>query len=327
MNDDYLWDRGGEPDPEIERLESLLSRYRHDKPLRPPQKRPRWFALAASVILFVAVAAAVTYAFRFRWESGASWAVVVAVGAPTINGRPIDDSTRLGVGDVLETDAKSRVTVRIARIGDLEVLPSSRVRLVTTSRNRHHVYLERGNVSARVWAPPFTFAVLTPAGQANDIGCAFDLDYAEGLGAVKVTSGWVDFDGDTRSALIPAGAISELRDEPGTPFYSDASPHFIAALRRFDFDRDPNALRDVMTHARRRDAMTLLHLLERSQSYPEWRGPLFDRLAQLAPPPAGVTRADALKGDLRSIDRWRRSLGLGGVKRWWVNWRDALPER
>ena len=42
MNDDYLWDRSGEPDPEIQRLEELLGTLRYQpKPLRPLQLRPR----------------------------------------------------------------------------------------------------------------------------------------------------------------------------------------------------------------------------------------------------------------------------------------------
>ena len=32
MKDDYLWDGSGEPDPEVQKLENLLGRYRHDQP-------------------------------------------------------------------------------------------------------------------------------------------------------------------------------------------------------------------------------------------------------------------------------------------------------
>jgi len=56
MKDDYLWDGSGEPDPEIERLESLLSRYRHQgQAPQAPVKSARFFApklaVAAAVIL------------------------------------------------------------------------------------------------------------------------------------------------------------------------------------------------------------------------------------------------------------------------------------
>lgn len=325
MND-YLWDKSGEADPEVEKLEALLGRYRHAAPMRAPRPDRSRIWLAVAAVMFLGVVAGLTLvAFRFRWNDGAAWDITSVTGAPTIDGRVIDTRTRFALGEELRTDAHSKATVRIARIGVLDVAPNSRVRLVVTDDDRHRVFLERGSVSARVWAPPFAFAVRTPAGQANDIGCAFELRYDGAQGVVRVTSGWVDFDGDTRSALIPAGAIAELRKEPGTPFYEDATPPFIAALRHFDEAHDEGALRTLMQHARPRDAMTLLHLLERSAGYPQWRGPLFDRLSALAPPPRGVTRDDALRGDLERIDAWRTALGLGGVKKWWLHWRDALP--
>lgn len=35
MNEDYLWDKSGEPDPEIERLEQTLGRLRYKRPAEP----------------------------------------------------------------------------------------------------------------------------------------------------------------------------------------------------------------------------------------------------------------------------------------------------
>ncbi len=41
MNDPYLWDGSGEPDPEVQRLESLLAQFRHREiPLALPQEAP-----------------------------------------------------------------------------------------------------------------------------------------------------------------------------------------------------------------------------------------------------------------------------------------------
>ena len=51
MSDDYLWDGSGEPDPEVERLENLLSRYGHQPaPLKMPvnQSRSMWSRLYSS---------------------------------------------------------------------------------------------------------------------------------------------------------------------------------------------------------------------------------------------------------------------------------------
>jgi hypothetical protein len=69
MSDDYLWDKSGEPEPEIEQLEELLGslRYRHPPgglplPQRAPVNPRRFFkpALAvAAALLFLTVAAGI----------------------------------------------------------------------------------------------------------------------------------------------------------------------------------------------------------------------------------------------------------------------------
>ncbi|HET9531196.1 MAG TPA: hypothetical protein VFQ92_12640 [Blastocatellia bacterium] len=56
MSDDYLWDGSGEPDPEIEKLERLLGKYRYQpKPVAMPVRPRRFFdrrlAVAAAIIL------------------------------------------------------------------------------------------------------------------------------------------------------------------------------------------------------------------------------------------------------------------------------------
>ena len=55
MNDDYLWDKSGQPDPEIQELEEILGTLRYQpKPLALPVRRRNYFpllAIAASVLL------------------------------------------------------------------------------------------------------------------------------------------------------------------------------------------------------------------------------------------------------------------------------------
>ena len=319
MSDDYLWDRSGTPDPEVERLETLLSRYAlaADVPAKP--RRARWpIAVAAALIVAIGIG---VFALRFRWGTNEAWPIAGFAGTPTINGRPLTRDARFGIGDELRTDAHSSVVVEIARVGELSVAPNSTVTLMQTRGGRHRVRLDRGHVSARVWAPPFTFSVHTPAGLASDVGCAFDLRYDGGTGEVRVTSGWVDFDGETREAMIPAGAVAELSDQnPGSPYYADATPAFRNALRAYDRGTGPIA--PLLAAARPRDAMTLLHLLERAPRAD--RGPLFDTLVRLAPPPLGVSRDGVIARDVEMLGDWRRSLGLGTAKRWWLHWRDAL---
>ena len=60
MKDDYLWDGTGEPDPEVERLEQMLSVYKHQpKKLDLPARPAVWFSprlAAAAALVLMAVA-------------------------------------------------------------------------------------------------------------------------------------------------------------------------------------------------------------------------------------------------------------------------------
>jgi hypothetical protein len=60
MSDDYLWDRSGEPDPEIAKLERTLGQLRHKPaPLVLPVARPRrsfFPALAAAAVVLLVLA-------------------------------------------------------------------------------------------------------------------------------------------------------------------------------------------------------------------------------------------------------------------------------
>jgi hypothetical protein len=58
MNEEYLWDKSGEPDPEIQKLEEILGTLRYQpKPLelpdvtRPSRSYLPWLAIAATLLL------------------------------------------------------------------------------------------------------------------------------------------------------------------------------------------------------------------------------------------------------------------------------------
>lgn len=56
MNDDYLWDKTGPPDPQIQQLEEILGTLRYrPRPLQLPKRRHYlpWLAIAASVLLAI----------------------------------------------------------------------------------------------------------------------------------------------------------------------------------------------------------------------------------------------------------------------------------
>ena len=99
MKDDYLWDGSGEPDPEVQKLENLLGRYRHDQPAPAFDKvaveRParRWgfasfrfsFQIAAvAAVVLVGVATFLVIRARNRSNSGPAWEIARIEGSPRV---------------------------------------------------------------------------------------------------------------------------------------------------------------------------------------------------------------------------------------------------
>lgn len=326
-HDDYLWDRSGPRDPEIARLEDLLGTLRLGRPApalparRTSTRRVNWVglrALGAAAALAVAVAG-VWFALG-SWRTG--WAVESLAGRPVVDGERISEAGRLRIGEWLMTDAVSRARVAVGSIGRVDVFPNTRVQLVEAKGREHRLALERGTIHARIWAPPKFFYVNTPGAVAVDLGCEYTLQVDDtGAGLLRVTQGWVAFETDGRESLIPQGAMCETRPGvgPGTPRYEDAPSGYGEALTTLDFGRADAATRQaaldvVLSRARRRDALTLWHLV--ASSTPEERARVVDRLAELAPPPPYVSRDAVLRGDRDHLALWWDALGVN-TGSWW----------
>ena len=127
MNDDYLWDRSGPPDPDIARLERTLAplRYRHKAP-RPSRARWAWagplLAAAAALVMMVAPAAPPT-----TWQ---------------VSGNALRQGQTLRTGNdgvLLEDDA----------VGRVDLAANSVLRAAGGKR----LSLMRGELHAFIWAP------------------------------------------------------------------------------------------------------------------------------------------------------------------------------
>ena len=354
MKDDYLWDGSGEPDREVQKLETALGRYRHNQPapafeqiadLPSVKERKRFFNLRFSFQLAAMAATLLISATLFYFwrhpvtggDSGPAWDVARLEGAPKVGWKSIGANSgvaKLGVGQTLVTDSSSRASITLDETGRVEVDAGSRLRLVANGPGRKRLSLERGTIHAVIWAPPGEFVVDTPSAVAVDLGCVYTLHVDDsGAGLLRTTMGWVGFKLNGHESFIPAGAVCKMRPKsgPGTPYFEDASRLFRDALSRFDFESisaaERNALLGVLlAGARKDDAMTLWHLLSRVSDVD--RPAVYDRLASLAPPPEGVTREGILRLDRPMLDAWWSSFGFGDIYLWRTYERDwSQPSR
>jgi hypothetical protein len=314
MNDDYLWDGSGPPDPEIARLEEVLAPFRYNiRPLEP-QRRPRtywrWLAVAAALIAgFIAVR---TLTPR---PDPTSWQVDRAAGPARVGGKDATATMRVDRGDVLRTGAGAQLELLADDVGRVELGPQSELR----ASSGKGLSLERGTLHAFIWAPPREFVVETPSSRTVDLGCEYTLNVdAAGDGMVRVKMGWVAFQFHDRESFIPAGAQCATRKSsgPGIPFYDDAPQALQLSLGRFE-KGDAAALAGILATARPRDALTLWHLLSRTQ--PADRGAVFSRFSELVTLPAEVTSDKVTRLDARALDLSWDALKLEDTE-WWRGW-------
>lgn len=336
MRDDYLWDGSGEPDPEIQKLETALGSLRHNRPapifpeVAAPQRRrlqllwPR-FAIAAAAIL--AIVAVGWLLWRPAPPAGpeSAWNVTRVAGSPRVGAKTLGTKSGIGTlasGQVLETDSHSQASIRVEELGEIDVEPDTRLRLVSGNSGVRRMALERGTIHATIWAAPGRFVVDTPSAVAVDLGCVYTLHVDDsGNGLLQTTMGWVGFKLAGRESFIPAGAACATHPKtgPGTPYFEDAPESFRSALVILDAenstdDQRNTALKTVLAEARKDDALTLWHLLSTSRD--SERGAVYDRLAHLVPPPANVTRDGVMRKDQQMLDSWWNELGFGDISLW-----------
>lgn len=351
----YLWDRSGPEDPEIARLEGLLAPLRHRAPLAPlpavdPKKqRPvgAWvaggaaaLALAASVVLWMRPLALerTTSPQAGRWVGSASAAAEVPAslacapsatsgglafealeGAPLCDGSAAFARGQLPRGAWLETDASSKVKLEVASIGQVELQPSSRLRLLETNANEHRLELGRGTLHAKIDAPPRLFFVDTKGATAVDLGCEYELTVDDqGVGRLHVILGFVELEpkapasGDPARArhtvLVPKAAECTFRpnEGPGIPVWIRTPREVREALRRFDLEGSIPDLELALERMTRRDSLTLYHLLERVPA--THRPRVLDLLEQIVPAPAGASRDATLALKPEALAAWRAVL-------------------
>jgi ferric-dicitrate binding protein FerR (iron transport regulator) len=312
MSDDYLWDRSGPPDPDVQRLEELLAPLAHDAPLdelrtRRPRKRKPWIviglavaAAAAAAILYVTLPRASSHAcaggngFTFTGEGGA----VSCGGAQVARGV-------LPVGGQLDTGTHE-ASLAIADIGTAQLGTHTRVRLERTDNERHQLALERGHMHAKVNAPPRLFAVTTPHTDVVDLGCEYTIDIDDaGAGSIYVRIGSVEL--ATKSgALAPAGTRTTLLagQRPGLPVGHSANPRVSAAVAAYEHG-DVRAVDDLLAAAEDKDAVTLIALAAVDDAH---RATVLARLVELSPPPDAEITVDSAMADPSKLAEWRTDI-------------------
>lgn len=315
--EDALWTARGALPPDLAKLEAELA----NLPL-PPE--PDWSRVAREPVrlpyrpmrlVWAAAAAMLVVALGGEWLVRDAWRVEAIEGQVRQRGPAL--AGRLPAGGECEADARSRVRVQIAGLGQVELEPGTVLRRVPAPRGQTRLALVHGTMTARIAAPPRAFVVETPVGVATDLGCEYTLSVdREGTGSLRVTQGRVAFTDHGREAFVPAGVWCPLSAlGVGVPRRDYASEQFLAVLEAYD---QPGCAADtldsVLAAAEASDAISLWHLLPRVMG--EERRKVAARIAQLIEVPADVSVERVLALEPAALDAWWGAIGMGEASAW-----------
>lgn len=296
--------------PHVEAPEAIwlsLEKALRERRSRPPQLAFRWRWVSAAI---VGLALAIAVIWYFGRSPVTRWEVIRLEGSPRVGAKWVNRTGQIAVGEWIETDARSRAVLKVGQIGSVEVSPNTRLRVLTARPDEHRLTLARGEIRAKIAAPPKLFFVETASGTVVDLGCEYALTVdGDGAGLLRVTSGWVSFQWQGLESLVPAGASCRMVPQagPGIPYFDDAPENLKRALEEVGYEKGANdAVNIILSESRVRDTLTLWHLLSRVDMADRER--VFDRMAALTPVPAGVSRTQALLLDPQTLEHWREEL-------------------
>ena len=210
----------------------------------------------------------------------------------------------------MRTDQSSRAPITVGQLGVVDVAPDTSVRLGQVRADQFRIALDRGTISATITAPPRLFIVDTPTSTVVDLGCAYTMHVRDdGGGELRVTEGWTRSSGRAGSRWCRRARTRRhgRRWDPAPRILRMPRSVLREALDAFDFEAGgAAAVRMVISESRARDTLTLWHLISRVDA--GQRASVFDRIAELTPPPATVVRESVLALDPDMLKHLREEL-------------------
>jgi hypothetical protein len=269
-----------------------------------PLHRIAWLSAAAAILIVVLAIALRPHPNEWRATSIFGDAQIPRV---------------LRAGDLVKTDAASRVRLEAGAIGTIDVAEKTTLRLIESRRGRQRLALSMGKIHAKTISPPGVFVIDTPSARAIDLGCEFDLTvFPEGDGELRVSAGWVQLEHGGQQTLVPQGAVAVTAPDGrlSAPVFTAYSKKFTESVIGYSFGRKED-LPTILSLARRRDALTLLNLFRFAT--PEERLRIYDRLSALVPAPPTIPREAMQNWTLSTNDNWWPSIlkasGVNAIKK------------
>ena len=142
--------------------------------LKKKYRRSGWvFANAAVIAIVLGIAVGVLY---YSQQTSELWSVDMLAGVPVVGSQNLIGHRIIKTGEWLQTNSISRARLNIGSIGEIDVQPNSKIKLIRSDKNKYKILLNEGKIYAVIWSSPGAFSVETPSATAIDLGCIYTLE-------------------------------------------------------------------------------------------------------------------------------------------------------
>ncbi|MBE0538163.1 MAG: sigma-70 family RNA polymerase sigma factor [Ignavibacterium sp.] len=246
--------------------------------------------------------------YNFLTSSGGGWETIQFTGKPLLDNTIMKNGDFFDDQNSIKTDSTSSVTVSIPDMGRLLIDNST---IVSRTKNKNEISLEKGQIRKFEGDAASVFTVLTPLAKFTELykGGAFRLKIeASGTCKLTVESGWVIVNIKEFDSYVPKNfGCLITRGKYAIPYPSDSSPELISLLENFSGINDVS-IGTILSLVTKKESLSLWHLLQLVSS--ENRFIVFDKLNELVPAPGTVTKEGIQALNKSMLLDWRQEIEL-----------------
>ncbi|MGK9368413.1 anti-sigma factor family protein [Melioribacter sp. Ez-97] len=252
--------------------------------------------IAAGILLFSALA----YYFYLNSLANSPWTVESVKGVFELKGLNYTDAFWYE-GERLSCADSSIVRIIIPGEGRFELAGKSSILLKRAQKKNNIIYLDYGTVKTDDKLGHLGLTVEFENNELKGDIASYEFYLNKGNGELTVTNGAVYINDRIK---IKDGYFVKFRNfSPGTPLRIGVDRAFENFAEQFDAGYiTPQTISGIIKNAKGEDAVSLLSILERSPL--NYRGELFQAVANFYPPPPNVTYDGVMRLDKEMLASW-----------------------
>ncbi len=299
--------RGNRSSHQLSFTKKNYGAYEYPRSLAPhPKLNPHSKLIVFLIALGSLLATSLIGYMLFTKSDTAFWTVEKTAGSPFVGTGKISGTGLLSVGDWIITDDTSSAKLKLGLMGSMEVLPNSRIQLISLTSSEYRMGFYGGKIKVNTWSSPGMFVIETPTAKIVNLNGKFTADISSsGDGVINVSTGWVSLKWKNKRVLIPSGAscLTLVAKLPGIPFYNDADVQFKNDLKEIENGNNKkDFIGDLLRRSRKKDVMTLWYLIPEVSINERLK--IYTFISNYYPLPSNISLKGILNGNKIMLKKW-----------------------